>query len=168
MNMTQNIDDLEVKAGLPLDKVIQAHGHTREAHCTECKKEQDILKWKELADKEEPMFCSSCEKGIVKPDIIFFGEQLPERFFSAPKLVGEADLVFVIGTSLRVAPRGCDPRSRLQALPGRRYSGDDKRPDEPPGMALIVHFISFTYCYASTAYNHSLRYSFSLCSMSYS
>jgi NAD+-dependent protein deacetylase SIR2 len=104
MNMTQNIDDLEVKAGLPLDKVIQAHGHTREAHCTECKKEQDILKWKELADKEEPMFCSSCEKGIVKPDIIFFGEQLPERFFSAPKLVGEADLVFVIGTSLRVAP----------------------------------------------------------------
>ena len=41
---------------------------------------------------------------MVKPDIVFFGEQLPKRFFSAPKIVGEADLVFIIGTSLKVAP----------------------------------------------------------------
>ena len=40
-----------------------------------------------MTAKEEPMKCSKCE-GLVKPDIVFFGEQLPKRFFSAPKMVG--------------------------------------------------------------------------------
>lgn len=104
MNLTQNIDDLEVLAGLPEEKLIQAHGHSRSAHCISCKKEADIVKWKELAAKEEPMMCSFCEEGLVKPDIIFFGEQLPASFFSAPKIVGEADLAIIIGTSLKVMP----------------------------------------------------------------
>jgi len=82
--------------------LLQAHGHSRSAHCVTCKKEQDIAKWKEMAAKIEPMYCE-CE-GIVKPNIVFFGEQLPEKFFTAPKIVGEADLVFIIGTSLKVAP----------------------------------------------------------------
>ena len=46
MNLTQNIDDLEIKAGLPEDKLIQAHGHARSAHCMECHQEEDINKWK--------------------------------------------------------------------------------------------------------------------------
>jgi|NOAtaT_7_FD_contig_21_858384_length_370_multi_3_in_0_out_0_1 NAD-dependent SIR2 family protein deacetylase len=33
MNMTQNIDDLEIKAGLKEEKLLQAHGHSRSAHC---------------------------------------------------------------------------------------------------------------------------------------
>ena len=39
-NLTQNIDDLEIKAGLPEEKLIQAHGHSRSAHCLQfgCKK----------------------------------------------------------------------------------------------------------------------------------
>ena len=49
------------------------------------------------------MKCESC-KGLVKPDIIFFGEQLPKEFFEGPEIVEKADLVFVIGTSLAVAP----------------------------------------------------------------
>ena len=46
MNLTQNIDDLEVKAGLPLEKIIQAHGHSRSAHCVSCNAEADIKLWK--------------------------------------------------------------------------------------------------------------------------
>ena len=46
MNLTQNIDDLEIKAGIPEDKLIQAHGHSRSAHCIGCKKESSIAKWK--------------------------------------------------------------------------------------------------------------------------
>jgi len=57
MNLTQNIDDLETKAGLPLDKLIQAHGHARSAHCISCGKEADIKTWKEYAAKEEGLKC---------------------------------------------------------------------------------------------------------------
>lgn len=104
MNLTQNIDDLEITAGLPEDKILQAHGHSRSAHCIDCAKEADIKKWKELAAQEEPMKCQECETGLVKPDIVFFGEQLPKEFFNAPKIVGEADLAIIIGTSLKVMP----------------------------------------------------------------
>lgn len=37
--ITQNIDGLEIKAGVPEDKLLQAHGHSRTAHCTKCKRE---------------------------------------------------------------------------------------------------------------------------------
>ena len=52
MNLTQNVDDLELKAGLPEEKLIQAHGHGRTAHCMECGQEEDINQWKQLAAKE--------------------------------------------------------------------------------------------------------------------
>jgi NAD-dependent histone deacetylase SIR2 len=46
-----------------------------------------------------------CECGeYVKPDIVFFGEQLPASFFAAPKLIDECDLAIIIGTSLKVMP----------------------------------------------------------------
>lgn len=51
MNMTQNIDDLESKAGIKEEKLLQAHGHSRSAHCTGCKGDADIAKWRELAAK---------------------------------------------------------------------------------------------------------------------
>ena len=50
-----------------------------------------------------PMKCKDCE-GLIKPDIVFFGEQLPDAFSDAPALMGKADLVIVIGTSLKVMP----------------------------------------------------------------
>lgn len=46
-----------------------------------------------------------CEcTGLIKPDITFFGEALPKEFFTAPELMAKADLVFIIGTSLKVFP----------------------------------------------------------------
>ena len=44
--ITQNIDGLELDAGLPLDKLIQAHGHFRNVRCIECKKETPMEEWK--------------------------------------------------------------------------------------------------------------------------
>ena len=37
MNLTQNIDDLELKAGMSEDKICQAHGNMRTAACSKCK-----------------------------------------------------------------------------------------------------------------------------------
>jgi NAD-dependent histone deacetylase SIR2 len=68
-----------------------------------CQKEASIEKWKEQLEKLEPMKCESCQ-GLVKPDIVFFGEQLPKDFFEGPEIVKEADLVLIIGTSMAVAP----------------------------------------------------------------
>jgi NAD-dependent histone deacetylase SIR2 len=45
----------------------------------------------------------SCN-GLVKPDIVFFGEQLPSAFFDARDLPTQADLALVMGTSLSVHP----------------------------------------------------------------
>ena len=42
--------------------------------------------------------------GFVKPDVTFFGEKLPEEFHGNIGRITEADLVFVMGTSLKVAP----------------------------------------------------------------
>lgn len=48
------------------------------------------------------MYCKC--GGLIKPDIVFFGEQLPKSFYSAPQTVAQADLAIIIGTSLKVNP----------------------------------------------------------------
>jgi len=103
-NYTQNVDTLERLAGIKSDSMVEAHGCFAEAHCIDCQKsyDQEYVKSKLFAD--EIVKCSSCG-GLVKPDIVFFGEGLPERFFSLLKEDFEkCDLLIIIGTSLKVHP----------------------------------------------------------------
>ena len=100
---TQNIDCLEREAGVPDDKIVEAHGSFARQSCIECHKaypKQDIQG--HVAAKTIPR-CHSC-KGLVKPEIVFFGEQLPEAFFKNRMLPLEADLAIVMGSSLTVQP----------------------------------------------------------------
>ena len=46
-NLTQNIDNLEEKTGIDMNKVVHAHGANRGAHCAVCKEDQDVEKFKE-------------------------------------------------------------------------------------------------------------------------
>lgn len=55
--ITQNIDGLEISAGLPEDKLIQAHGHMRSISCIDCKKKGDMKAWDEAIDKQTVMKC---------------------------------------------------------------------------------------------------------------
>lgn len=59
------------------------------------------------------------EAGVMKPDITFFGEQLPTNFFNrfTDRDAKEADLVIVIGTSLKVAPVSEMPNFLPHAIP---------------------------------------------------
>lgn len=102
---TQNIDGLELDAGVPLDKLCQAHGHLRTAHCIKCHQEHDAKKMMECIKKEEIYKCDAenCG-GLIKPDVVFFGEKLPVDFFSKSFLIEDTDLVVVMGTSLAVFP----------------------------------------------------------------
>ena len=86
-----------------MGKLLQAHGHSRTAHCVACKNEVKMAEWTAKAEKMEVLPCPKCGFS-TKPDIVFFGEQLPHSFGAAPKIVEDADLVFIIGTSLKVMP----------------------------------------------------------------
>lgn len=127
---TQNIDTLEVSAGIPEDKVVFAHGSFATASCILCSAPhtRDWVKEEIFADRIPR--CSKCvdpalEKpatrfqaaaaagpnavktpgGLVKPNIVFFGENLPDRFFDLAKSdLPQADLLIVMGTSLTVFP----------------------------------------------------------------
>ena len=151
-NYSQNIDNLEVKAGVPKDKLIQCHGSFGTASCVECgykiqgeKIFPDIKagnipkcprciqnlraaaapakrkrsagadgkrrrRWGASAanssDEDDDSTYDVPTAGIMKPDITFFGEALPDEF--SRRLTehdrDKVDLVIVIGTSLKVTP----------------------------------------------------------------
>lgn len=100
---TQNIDGLEKMAGIPSRKLVEAHGTFSSASCHLCytpfpaKEAQDCI----MNDKFPR--CNVCY-GVVKPDIVFFGEDLPKTFDKFSKDFPEADLLIVMGTSLEVEP----------------------------------------------------------------
>ncbi len=100
--ITQNIDSLHTKAGSK--KVYEVHGNLKEAHCMSCGKKTDFncLVEKVKAGNIPPE-CDSCG-GILRPSVILFGDRLPECFASAVEEVKSCELLFIIGSSLEVAP----------------------------------------------------------------
>eukprot|EP01031_Cornospumella_fuschlensis_P029860 gene29860-36052_t len=88
-NYTQNIDGLELEAGVRLDKLVQAHGHMRSARCISCRVECDVEMFMDAIRRQQVLFCPRCNPpgeeavqldALVKPDIVFFGEALPDSF----------------------------------------------------------------------------------------
>ncbi|OWF52356.1 NAD-dependent protein deacetylase sirtuin-3, mitochondrial [Mizuhopecten yessoensis] len=102
---TQNIDGLERLAGLPADKLVEAHGTFASATCTICGYLHEGSMVKDPVFQDRLPLCKrrGCP-GIVKPDIVFFGEDLPQRFYFYLKDMLQADLVIIMGTSLGVQP----------------------------------------------------------------
>jgi NAD+-dependent protein deacetylase sirtuin 2 len=101
---TQNIDTLERIAGIEHEKLVEAHGTFFSNHCIDCNKEFS-MEWakKEIFADSVPT-CTKCN-GIVKPDIVFFGENLPEKFYTLPNQdFKQCDLLIIMGTSLSVQP----------------------------------------------------------------
>jgi NAD-dependent histone deacetylase SIR2 len=149
-NYTQNIDNIELKAGILPEKLIQCHGSFGTASCIKCQyRVPGESIFPQIRAGEIPR-CTRClqtlratkgsvgmkrkrsknggtkkrsrnydydsdnsnedddivEAGIMKPDIIFFGEALPDEFRTRLMKHDKdlVDLVIVIGTSLKVAP----------------------------------------------------------------
>jgi len=65
---TQNIDTLERHAGVPADRIIEAHGSLATQHCIQCKVDYPDDEIKEKIAKQELPTCKKC-KGNEKPDI---------------------------------------------------------------------------------------------------
>ncbi|KAK2609158.1 Sir2 histone deacetylase Hst2 [Conoideocrella luteorostrata] len=105
MLFTQNIDCLERSAGVPAEKIIEAHGSFATQRCIECKTEFPDDEMKDHVFGGIVPHCNQPDcNGTVKPDIVFFGEDLPKAFGDNSYQTAMADVVLILGTSLTVYP----------------------------------------------------------------
>lgn len=133
-HFTQNIDCLERLAGVPGEMIVEAHGSFATQRCIDCKAAYPEESMKGAIAEGNVPFCAEC-RGLVKPDIVFFGEALPESFFSSRTLPEEADLCIVMGTSLSVQPFASLPSFVAEGVPRvlinrERVGGLGSRPDD--------------------------------------
>jgi NAD-dependent deacetylase len=99
--VTQNIDGLHHKAGSR--NVYEVHGTTRTCSCSSCGEEYDTaVIEKKVRAGEIPPKCSC--RGIIRPDVVLFGDMLPDCFYKSIRKVETAELLIVIGSSLSVSP----------------------------------------------------------------
>lgn len=100
--ITQNIDNLHYKAGSK--RIYEVHGNTRTCHCIKC---HAIYDFRELGEQvDSGIKVPKCKKcgGMLRPDVVMFGDMMPPDFERAMEEAQKADLILVIGSSLEVAP----------------------------------------------------------------
>ena len=111
--MTQNVDRLHERAGSR--DVVEVHGSIRTSSCLDCGERvpfDEVVRL--LADAPAPP-CPRCGR-ILKPDVVMFGELLPEAAMErASELARRASLLLVVGSSLEVWPVAGLPRETLGA-----------------------------------------------------
>ncbi|XP_023200205.1 NAD-dependent protein deacetylase sirtuin-3-like isoform X1 [Xiphophorus maculatus] len=100
---TQNIDGLENVCGIPEDKLVEAHGSFATASCHLCYTPYPAEEAKVAIMTDNIPTCSFCA-ATVKPDVVFFGEDLPQKYFLHTKDFPKADLLIIMGTSLKIEP----------------------------------------------------------------
>ncbi|XP_038873699.1 NAD-dependent protein deacetylase sirtuin-3 [Salvelinus namaycush] len=100
---TQNIDGLEKISGIPDEKLVEAHGSFATSSCHLCYTSFPAQEAKSAIMSDKVPVCTFCQ-ATVKPDIVFFGEDLPEKYFLHSKDFPKADLLIIMGTSLQIEP----------------------------------------------------------------
>jgi NAD-dependent deacetylase len=101
--VTQNIDALHQKAGS--QNVIELHGTLQKVTCTNCFKQFEAGPFLQpYVETGKIPQCLSCN-GILKPNVILFGEELPQSaWYEAQRAARQCDLMVVAGSSLEVLP----------------------------------------------------------------
>jgi NAD-dependent deacetylase len=114
--ITQNIDNLHEKAGVPADMVFELHGNMRRVKCLDCGRSYSFTEISlRLGRGEEIPDCRECG-GMLKPDVVMFGEQLPFAVQEeATRRSRSCDLFIVVGSSLVVYPAAYMPQYALQS-----------------------------------------------------
>ncbi|MDQ7780793.1 MAG: AMP-binding protein, partial [Planctomycetota bacterium] len=105
--ITQNIDGLHQLAGST--RVLELHGNTRTIRCTGCPARHRMEEVDSLLETQMPPLCPKC-KSVLRPDVVFFGESLPEDVLAeAFSVAGHCDLMLALGSSLLVYPAAAIP-----------------------------------------------------------
>ncbi len=135
--ITQNIDGLHQAAGIEDGQVIEIHGTCRKASCLDCGKPYalpDTLA-RFAATRSAPR-CDECG-GLIKTATISFGQTMPALpMQQAQAAIAAADLVLVLGSSLRVYPAASLPEQA--ARQGKRLVILNAEPTPLDGMASLV------------------------------
>ncbi len=103
--ITQNIDNLHQRSGIPEEMVIELHGTMKWVNCLECGRRypREQIQARLEAGEKIPK-CDECN-GILKPATISFGQSMPERETrEATNRSADCDLFFAVGSSLVVYP----------------------------------------------------------------
>lgn len=99
--VTQNIDGLHEMAGS--HNVYNVHGTIYKNYCTKCSKEYNLDYMLKFKDKKEIPLCEC--GGVIKPDVVLYGEALPEDVVEGSiEKISKCDTLIVGGTSLNVYP----------------------------------------------------------------
>ncbi|SSC12200.1 NAD-dependent protein deacetylase [Mesotoga infera] len=99
--ITQNIDGLQQRAGAK--DVIELHGSVSSFSCMKCHRRYSRDELEKLLEESEIPLCSC--SGLIKPDIVFFGEMLPaEAIRRAERAAVDSELFVAMGSSLVVYP----------------------------------------------------------------
>jgi NAD-dependent deacetylase len=108
--VTQNVDNLHQKAGSNPALIRELHGNMQMMVCLNCHERYPLTLIKENCPS--PDYVPTCDycRGILKPDVIFFGEALPQdTLMRATQEAEECDLLIVVGSSLVVYPAAYIP-----------------------------------------------------------
>ena len=135
--VTQNIERLHQRSGLPGEKVLELHGTTTEAACLAC---DDRISSDEACRRieagEKAPRCRECG-GLLKPATISFGQAMPHDVVTAAVVAaGACDLLLAVGSSLVVEPAASIPRVARQA--GARLIIVNRDPTPLDGIADAV------------------------------
>jgi NAD-dependent deacetylase len=106
--VTQNVDGLHHDAGS--DRIVELHGTHRQVRCDDCGHRHPASEaFERAASGESPPRCDC--GGIYRPDVVLFGESLPdEALDEAQRLAREADVFLAVGSSLSVRPASLLPK----------------------------------------------------------
>jgi NAD-dependent deacetylase len=111
--ITQNIDRLHRAGGSR--NVVEVHGSIDTSSCRECGAGYGVERVEELFDEAGVAICAGCG-GAVKPDVVLFGELLPEAAMAqATEMAAGAELLICVGSSLAVFPVADLPRLTLES-----------------------------------------------------
>lgn len=111
--ITQNIDGLHQKAGS--SSVIELHGTTRAIICVDCSKKYSLDEAFSKLEEKIPPLCTDCE-GVLRPDVVFFGETLnPQILRDAYEEAESCDFFLAVGSSLVVYPAADIPLRAKQS-----------------------------------------------------
>jgi len=102
--VTQNVDNLHNRAGST--NVLELHGNIERNFCVDC---NTFFGVEEFHSVNEAPKCPKCG-GMIRPDVVWFGENLPEGVFErATALARASDICFIVGTSAVVYPAAYIP-----------------------------------------------------------